>query len=427
MQTVLTRYTRDGYRVIAVATKRIDLSFVKLQKIDRDKIENELTFLGLIIMENRLKPETTSVIHRLGAANVRTIMCTGDNILTGLSVARDCGMISEEDRVIVIEANEGEDPKFTYADMLQKEKVREIDYDYKSRTLIERREGVQGCDRQRHFHFAVSGKSFAVIRNEHKDLLDKLAVRGTVFGRMSPDQKQQLIELLQELGYFVGMCGDGANDCGALKAANSGISLSNAEASVASPFTSKNANIECVPTIVREGRSALVTSFGVIKFICMYSMIQFISVLVLYTINAGITDIEFLYIDLGLATFMAFVFSRTEPYPDLYKKPPQNKLIALRPIGSLLGHMLIIGLVQILTFVYTRAQLWFEAYEDSENKDEKNFTSYENTAVFLVSMFQYITAAVVFSKGAPYRRSIFSNRNSTLPFHFTTFFFFTRF
>lgn len=121
------------------------------------------------------------------------------------------------------------------------------------------------------------------------------------------------------------MCGDGANDCGAviltkfknnifelkflilkLKAANSGISLSNAEASVASPFTSKNPNIECVPTTIREGRAALVTSFGVIKFICMYSLTQFVSVIILYTINAGITDFEFLYIDLFLVTIVAF-------------------------------------------------------------------------------------------------------------------------
>jgi magnesium-transporting ATPase (P-type) len=207
------------------------------------------------------------------------------------------------------------------------------------------------------------------------------------------------------------MCGDGANDCGALKAANSGISLSNAEASVASPFTSKNANIECVPMTIREGRAALVTSFGVVKFICMYSLTQFISVIILYSINAGITDFQFLYIDLFLVTIVAFFFSRTEAYPELHKKPPQNKLIAWRPILSLFGHMFIIGAIQIFVFFYVKLQPWFEAYEDSENKKEKNFSSYENTAVFTVSMFQYLAEAVIFSKGAPYRRSIFSNCN----------------
>ena len=53
------------------------------------------------------------------------------------------------------------------------------------------------------------------------------------------------------ISYIVGMCGDGTNDCGALKTANTGISLSTAEASVASPFTATEQNIQCVPTLIR--------------------------------------------------------------------------------------------------------------------------------------------------------------------------------
>lgn len=110
-------------------------------------------------------------------------------------------------------------------------------------------------------------------------------VKGTVFARFSPEQKTQLIESLQSVGYFVAMCGDGANDCGALKAAHAGVSLSEAEASVASPFTSKEQNISCIPTLIREGRCALVTSFGTLKFITGYSLVQSISVISLFYVR----------------------------------------------------------------------------------------------------------------------------------------------
>ena len=57
------------------------------------------------------------------------------------------------------------------------------------------------------------------------------------------------------------MCGDGANDCVALKTADIGVSLSEAEASIAAPFTSKIQNISCVVELLKEGKASLTTSF----------------------------------------------------------------------------------------------------------------------------------------------------------------------
>jgi cation-transporting ATPase 13A2 len=97
----------------------------------------------------------------------------------------------------------------------------------------------------------------------------KMLVKTQIFARMSPDEKNEVVERLQSLGYTVLMCGDGANDCAALKAADVGISLSEAEASVAAPFTSNTPDISCVLEVIREGRAALVTSFSCFKYMCV--------------------------------------------------------------------------------------------------------------------------------------------------------------
>jgi magnesium-transporting ATPase (P-type) len=54
------------------------------------------------------------------------------------------------------------------------------------------------------YHFAVTGNAFSVVKLHYPDLLPRILVRTTVFARMSPDQKQQLVEHLQALDYFVG-------------------------------------------------------------------------------------------------------------------------------------------------------------------------------------------------------------------------------
>ena len=62
-------------------------------------MESDLTFLGLLVLENKLKEETNFVIETLQACEVGTIMATGDNVLTAISIARQCGIIEKFDTV----------------------------------------------------------------------------------------------------------------------------------------------------------------------------------------------------------------------------------------------------------------------------------------------------------------------------------------
>ncbi|XP_061189779.1 polyamine-transporting ATPase 13A3-like [Saccostrea echinata] len=403
---VLINYTKHGYRVLALAYRSLPtkLKYAKLQRIQREQVERNLTFLGFLVLENRLKPETTPIIHKLLDADIRTVMVTGDNMLTALSVARECGMVNENQKIILVQAFPGtpgkNDPWLEY---MYTEDPEDRVHEKSTETRLAM---PDGDFTDSYFHFAMDGKSWAIVRNHFPLLLQKICTRGTVFARMSPDQKSQLIEVLQELGYFVGMCGDGANDCGALKTAHAGISLSEAEASVASPFTSKQPNIECVPTLIRQGRGALVTSFGIFKYMACYSLTQFVSVLILYWIFANLTDFEFLYIDLFLLTSLSVTFGYTNAYDKLSKDPPLVSLFSVSPVLSIILHMVVQTAAQVFCYFHVMEQPWFVKYHQNEDDD---YTSYENMAVFVVSMYQYITLAVVFSKGKPYRKTVFSN------------------
>lgn len=63
------------------------------------QVESNLNFAGFLIMQNSLKPATMPVMKELTSAEIRCVMVTGDNMLTALSVARECGMVPPQDKV----------------------------------------------------------------------------------------------------------------------------------------------------------------------------------------------------------------------------------------------------------------------------------------------------------------------------------------
>ncbi len=171
-----------------------------------------------------------------------------------------------------------------------------------------------------------------------------------VYSRMTPENKMELVEALQDDGKMVGMCGDGANDCSALKQADVGISLSEAEASIAAPFTSKVPDISCVVTLLREGRAALVTSIQCFKYIAMYSMIQFFSVSLLYWIGSNLSDWQYLYIDLIILLPISITMGYTEAYEHLTHHIPTGALISVSVLVSIFGHVVLQAAIQITIY-----------------------------------------------------------------------------
>ena len=185
-----------------------------------------------------------------------------------------------------------------------------------------------------------------------------------------------------------------------------GLSLSEAEASIAAPFTSKIPNISPIVQLLKEGRASIVTCFQVFKFMALYSMIQFCSVIILYGIGSNLGDWQFLYIDMFLIIPLSLTMSRSGPHSSLDKSRPIGKLISFSVLFSVIGQMAIQAIFQIGSYMYVTRQSWFSPLEP---EDDKNIQCMENTTLFLISLAQYIIVVIAFSVGKPFRQPIYKN------------------
>lgn len=371
----IEKYTKDGYRVMACGYK-------KLESYDPDlgleQLEKGLTYLGVFILVNPLKSDSADTIRTLQAANIRCVISTGDAHLTGISVAKICSIVPTKIPLYIGELTQG--------------KLRWRDPTGRTGFLPKK------CC------IAVTGDILEyMVKNKHPDI-QKVIECGAVFGRMFPHQKILLIELLQEGDTMVGMVGDGANDCGALKIADVGLSLSKAEASIAAPFSTSD--IKGIVHVLKEGRAALVTSLQSFKFVAMYSMIQFTCVCMLYSLKNNLMDTQFLYQDMVIILPISISMAHAGPYYMLAPELPPGALFSFTILGSLSGQIVFQILGQIGAYLLLLPWDWYEAKGDSA---ESPIESVENTTLFIVACFQLLIIGIVFNIGPPYRRATVEN------------------
>ena len=275
------------------------------------------------------------------------------------------------------------------------------------------------------FIIATSGKTFEILYNLNqkylqldKDVKPEFKVYNdafrlilkycSIFGRCSPDNKTQLVTSLQNEGFQVLMCGDGANDCGALKAADVGISLSQEEASIAAPFTSTEFDISCIINVLNQGKCALVTSVEIFKYMIVFSLTEYFSMILMLVRNTFLSDFEGLWIDCIITLPLSTLLPLTDAYQKLNYRRPFYVLTSFPVALSIFSQFFINIIFQLGGYLLMNLLFPENKFPKARNCHNKDICL-DNSLIFYISFCQYLFSGLVYINAAPFKKKVYSN------------------
>lgn len=393
----------NGYRVLALAAKNFEAG-IDFSSLKRSETEKDMDFLGMIVLENKLKDKTSEVINRLNDAGIQCCMITGDNINTAAAISRHCNIIHTDSRLkrVVIE-----DGKIEYTPFVDQDITADTgDENNGSRSQHSDNENqvekakVKQEKKNSEIYYIIDGETFDTIlsfysSNTRDPTLSDILHKCRVYARTTPEQKRKIVELIKEVkareeDTLVGYCGDGANDTMALKEADVGVSLSVEEASLAAPFISMDVQITAVERVLIEGRGALNCSFQNLKYFLFYCLTQTIGAMSLYFFMENFSPIGYLWMDLVVAIPLTTLLAEMPSSQRLKKHLPANTLLRwdliLSFIVNLMFHLgCIIGGYWLIRFdvnYRTPEQVIAEARAIDPNADPYFLVYFEPTVFF---------------------------------------------
>jgi Ca2+-transporting ATPase len=270
-------------RVLALAIKHFETD---TEHSSEAALECGYTFVGLVGMIDPPRPGVAEAIRRAKSAGIRTVMLTGDQLNTGIAIARELGL--GHDEPIALHAR-------------------------------------------------------ALVNTEPSRLAD-LARNTDVFARVSPEEKLRIVEALQRAGEVVAVTGDGVNDAPALKRANIGIAMGQRGTEVAKEAADvvlADDNFETILRAVEGGRTIYA---NITKFVHMMFSHNLGEVLVIFTaIAAGwplpLLPLQILWMNLVTDVFPALALAVEPASKDIMKQPPRSSQTTLlsKPFLILIG------------------------------------------------------------------------------------------
>ncbi|ELQ74904.1 P-type ATPase (P-ATPase) Superfamily, partial [Trachipleistophora hominis] len=253
----------------------------------------------------------------------------------------------------------------------------------------------------------------------------------SVFARADPKHKERLIRFYKAKGLVTLMCGDGTNDVGALNEADVGVALlvneqkkaqpeslreallselmdkkvNLGDACVAAPFTIRNGLLSGVLSVVRQGRSTLVTTFQMYKILALNSLITAYSLSFLDSIGIRFNDYQITISGILLA--FAFMFlTRCEPLEHISAQRPLTGIFNTYFMTSIMSQTAIHIISTFILVMYIGTPSHY---------NEKFVPTTLNSSLFILSTSQQVSTFIVNYIGRPFRESFMENahlRNS---------------
>jgi len=289
---------KRALRVLALAVKHFDD-----EELSDEALESGYTFIGLVGMIDPPRAGVSDAIRRARIAGIRTVMLTGDQLNTGLAIAKELGLGKE------------------------------------TPTALQARDLV----------------------NAEQSHLAELARNTDVFARVSPEEKLRIVEALQQAGEVVAVTGDGVNDAPALKRANIGIAMGRHGTEVAKEAADVVLADDNFDTILRAVEGGRTIYANIIKFVHMMFSHNLGEVLMIFTaIAAGwplpLLPLQILWMNLVTDVFPALALAVEPPSQDIMVQPPRTSraMLLSRSFLVLIGWQGVL-LASIALGVYTWA------------------------------------------------------------------------
>lgn len=277
------RFGKRALRVIAVGYAVYD---EPPKEMTSEALEKNLRLLGLIGMIDPPRPESKGAIARAKKAGIKTVMITGDHVVTASAIAKELGILKD-----------------------------------KSETL--------------------SGSELKKMSDEE---LDKRVKGLSVYARVTPEDKIRIVQSWQRSGAVVAMTGDGVNDAPALKASDVGCAMGITGTDVAqgaSDMILTDDNFATIVDAVAQGRAVYRNIRKAINFLlsCNISEIFIVLIAMLLGWGAPFTAVQLLFVNVVADGLPGFALGKEPAEKGIMDEAPipKNEGIFARGLWQKIG------------------------------------------------------------------------------------------